>query len=386
MVMKKIGVGIIGASPDRGWARTAHVPALAALPQYALRAVATTRRETADAAARAFGAPLAFDRHEDLVAHPEVELVTVAVKVPHHRELVLAALSAGKHVYCEWPLGNGLAEAEQMAAAARGAGVCAAVGLQGRASPWVNQIRALVADGYVGRVLSTSVVATGEVFGATVDRANAYLLDRPNGANLLTIQFGHFADALCYCLGEFEELGATLATQRVAVTVRETGVVIVPTTPDQVSVQGTLTSGAIASIHLRGGRSRGTNLLWEINGTEGDLLITADVGFVGITELTLRGGRGDQRAMSPIPPDARHRWVPDDVPGGSALNLAQAYALLARDIGQGTSLSAGFDTAVLRHRMLEAVQAAADSGTRQRYASVQPPETRPVGTMTTAWG
>ena len=46
---------------------------------------------------------------------PEVDLVVVTVKVPHHRELVPSALEAGKHVYCEWPLGNGLAEARKLA-------------------------------------------------------------------------------------------------------------------------------------------------------------------------------------------------------------------------------------------------------------------------------
>ncbi len=50
--MKKIGVGIIGASPERGWAVWAHVPALQALPQYEIRAVSTSRKESADAARR----------------------------------------------------------------------------------------------------------------------------------------------------------------------------------------------------------------------------------------------------------------------------------------------------------------------------------------------
>jgi predicted dehydrogenase len=123
--------------------------------------VSTSRRESADAAAEKFKAPLAFDNHEELVAHPDVDLVVVSVKVPYHRELVLAALEAGKAVFCEWPLGNGLAEAVEMADLARRKKVCTAVGLQARAAPVINRVRDLVAQGYVGKVLSTSVVASG---------------------------------------------------------------------------------------------------------------------------------------------------------------------------------------------------------------------------------
>lgn len=93
-----IRVGIIGANPDRSWAMRAHVPALASLPQYTLQAVSTSRRESADAAAAKFNAPLAFDNHEELVAHPDVDLVVVSVKVPYHHELVLAAL--GGLIFC----------------------------------------------------------------------------------------------------------------------------------------------------------------------------------------------------------------------------------------------------------------------------------------------
>lgn len=114
--MGAIGVGIIGASPDRGWSADAHVPAVRAIPDFTLAAVSTSRRESADAAARAYGVPLAFDNHADLVSRNEVDLVTVAVKVPYHHELVSAALEAGKAVYCEWPLAHDAAEAEDLAA------------------------------------------------------------------------------------------------------------------------------------------------------------------------------------------------------------------------------------------------------------------------------
>ncbi|MBC8103782.1 MAG: Gfo/Idh/MocA family oxidoreductase [Cytophagales bacterium] len=363
---EKIGVGIIGANPDRGWALTAHLPALAALPQYELRAVGTSRRETADAAAAKFGALLAFANYAELVRHPDIDLVTVSVKVPNHREIVLAALEAGKHVYCEWPLGNGLAEAVEMADLARRKNVHAVIGLQGRVSPWINRIRDLVAGGYVGQVLSTSVVVSGEVFGESIESANAYLFERRNGANLLTVMVGHFADTLCFCLGEFQALTAITATQRATVTIRETGDRVPVTVPDQIALSGSLVSGATASLHMRGGHSRGANLFWEINGTEGDLQITADMGFVHFRELTLQGGRGEETGLSPLTVGDEYRWAPDTL-RGPAFNVAQLYVQLARDIREGTNCCADFDAAVVRHRMLDAIQASADTGTRQGY-------------------
>src|SRR5256884_5280051 len=104
---KRIRVGIIGANPDRGWAAQAHIPALKSLSDdFEITALSTTRRESADAASKLYGVPLAFDNHRELVNSPSVDVVAVTVKVPHHLELATTALDAGKAVHCEWPRGN----------------------------------------------------------------------------------------------------------------------------------------------------------------------------------------------------------------------------------------------------------------------------------------
>src|SRR5438128_5159192 len=113
---RRIGVGIIGANPDRGWAAQAHIPALKSLSDdFEITALSTSRRESAEAASKLFGVPLAFDNHQDLVNRPDVDVVAITVKVPYHLNLATAALDAGKAIYCEWPLGNGLIEAETLA-------------------------------------------------------------------------------------------------------------------------------------------------------------------------------------------------------------------------------------------------------------------------------
>jgi len=85
---KRIRVGIIGANPDRGWAAEAHIPALKSLSDdFEITALSTSRRESADAASKLFGVPVAFDNHKDLVNSAVVDVVAVTVKVPYHLEL-----------------------------------------------------------------------------------------------------------------------------------------------------------------------------------------------------------------------------------------------------------------------------------------------------------
>src|SRR3989449_8080927 len=207
MAESKLGVVIIGVNPAWGWAATAHIPALRALPNYEIRALGATSSEAARAAGEAFGVAAVYSHHDELVARPDVDVVAVTVKVPHHRELVSAALAASKAVYCEWPLGRDLDEARAMAALAAERGVRTVVGLQARQAPAVGSVQQLLSDGYVGEVLSTTMVGLS-VAGDVVGRPNAYMLDEANGANVLTIAFGHSVDLLNHVLGEFADLSA----------------------------------------------------------------------------------------------------------------------------------------------------------------------------------
>src|SRR5882672_7420994 len=358
---KRIRVGIIGANPDRGWAAQAHIPALKSLSDdFEITALSTSRRESADAAGKLFGVHLAFDNHQDLVNSGAVDVVAVTVKVPYHFELAKAALEAGKAVYCEWPLGNGLTEAETLAALAKKQGVLAVAGLQARSAPSVAYVHDLIKQGYVGEVLSTTLIGSGLGWGPTLEPYNAYLNDKKNGATMLSIALGHAADALCHCLGEVRELSATMTVRRQSFTIAGTGERKPMTTEDQVGVSGLLDGGTAFSIHYRGGVSRGANLLWEINGTDGDLQLTADGGQAQLFELTLRGGKAAQSSLENLAVPGEYRWAPPQP--GLGTNLAQAYARFARDYREGTHLCATFEDAVTRHRMLNAIEMAAATG------------------------
>src|SRR3954468_3368978 len=211
----KIRVGIVGATVTQGgsgWGANAHVPAIKLLPEYELKAVCTSREETAQASKEKFGAELAFHDINDMAAHPDIDLIVVSVRVPWHKDLVMAGLKAGKPVFCEWPLGANLAEAEEMANYAREHSLQTFVGLQGRNDPTIRYAADLVADGYVGRVLTANLHVVG---GQVIERGAGRLWQREakNGANTLTISGGHNIDALCTILGEFTEVQARATTQ-----------------------------------------------------------------------------------------------------------------------------------------------------------------------------
>ena len=360
-----IGVGIIGASPDSGgWAVTAHIPALRALPDYRLAAVSTSRRESAEAASRTFGVP-AFDNHEALIAHPDVDLVVVTVKVPLHSRMVSAALDAGKMVYCEWPLGNGLADAARLSEYALGAGVPTVCGLQARFSPAIRYVRDLIADGYIGEVLATTVVGSGHLWGAETQRQYAYAFDASNGATLLTAPVVHALDALIFTIGDFEGVTASTAIRRRVVRIVEDGSIQPVTAPDHVAVSGILRGGAVASVYYRGGASRGQNLRWEINGTQGDLVLTADIGVIQVADLKLEGGRDADASVGELPiPHGYDDFAPQ-VPAGRPRNVGYLYAQFAKDLREGTQLVPDFVEATKRHALIEAIQLASESGVRQ---------------------
>ena len=365
---KQIGVGIIGLSARGGWAAAAHVPALRAVEGYELRALSASSAESAAAAGVSYDVPLTFGTAEELVRSDEVDLAVVTVKVPHHRELVTTALKAGKMVLCEWPLGNGLAETEDLAALARSRGNRTVVGLQARSAPAVRYLHDLVADGFVGDVLSTTIIASGEGWGPEVPTPHArYLIDAANGATMLTIQVGHILDGVASVLGEFGEIDAVATTRRNTVRDVETGGVLRMTAPDQVAVAGRLVSGAVAAIHVRGGRNRGVNFRWEINGTDGDLVVSGPSGFLQSIPVEIRGGRGDDSELSVLEvPSSYHRVAGlAEQRDAFSYTVAHFYAQLFDDIKSGTSTLPDFDHAVRRHRTIETIDRAATSGRRQ---------------------
>lgn len=353
-----IRVGFIGLNPDSHWAATAHIPALESLTdKYTVVGVANSTAESARRTAEAMGLSHGFATPDELVNTPDVDLVVVTVKVPYHLELVTAALEAGKHVYCEWPLGNGLAEARKLADLAEQKGAVAVVGTQARAAVEIEYLKQLIADGYVGTVLSTTLIGSGGNWADQTIDDYYYLYDARNGATMQAIPLSHTLSAIGDVLGDFGALSARFVSRFDIVKITDTGETRAKTAPDQVMIHGTLVTGAAVSVHYRGGVNRGTNLLWEINGTEGDIQVTGGLGHAQMVELTIHGARGEQTEMSELmPPASAYEGWPESA---TARNVAGIYARLYNDIRLGTRTAPSFADAVSLHELLDAIERSA---------------------------
>src|SRR5580692_4884031 len=221
MTLKQIQVGIVGASAQKSWANLSHVPAISGLSGLRLAAVASRNEHSARKSAEAFGADRWFSDPLAMINDEQIDVITISVKVPAHRELVLAALSAGKAVYCEAPLGRTVAEAEEMATV--DGSLHTAIGLQGRLNPSVRRAAELLSSGKIGRPLNARIVSATTGFGPEIHSSHDLFNKTVSGANLLTISAGHTLDMIEAVLEPIIEVDALTETLWPTVKLTDTG-------------------------------------------------------------------------------------------------------------------------------------------------------------------
>jgi predicted dehydrogenase len=356
-------VGLIGAGGR--WGPRAHVPALQGLSETELYAVCTAHDHTAQAAADKFDVTRAYGGAKDLNSDAQVEAVVVAVRVPAHYELTKNAIEAGKHVFCEWPLGANTKEAEELAALARRKSVRTMVGLQRRASPAYLYMRELIQQGYVGQVLSVNMMLMNSgVLTRTADRT--WQRDVTLGANTLTITFGHAIDAACMVVGELTEVSSIVATQVPQWFETDTKKYVDVTSPDNIMIQGRLENGAIVNAYVGVHPYHGSGHRFEIYGKEGTLSMIG--GGEGGEELRRKivGGHKDDKALQELPVPERFKGVPETLRNGPAYDVGEMWIKFAEAIRTGSAIEPDFDHAVRRHRMLDAIVRASQTGQRQK--------------------
>lgn len=360
---EKYRVGIIGADARASWAGASHVPALQAQPGLVLAAVATRREESARAAAEAFGVGRWFADPYEMIHDDGIDVVTVAVKVPAHRDLVMAALKAGKAVYSESPLGASLVETEEMAAAALSRHTV--IGLQGRQNPSVRRAAELVASGGLGRVMSARVVATTFGYGPQSTAAYDYFNKASSGASFMTITVGHVLDVVEAVLGGIAEVDARTRLLWPEIEVVDTGEISARDIPDHVDLIAATAGGVPVSVQvLAGVPAEEARFVLEIRGSEGWLKLTGDhLAGVQVGDLTLSASvpfrAPDAPVATGVGPTAAAFWT------GAAINVGEVYASLARDLASGGHDTPGFDHALHNSRLVAAVERAARTGHRQ---------------------
>lgn len=202
--------------------------------------------------------------------------------------------------------------------------------------------------------------AYGVIMGPVTPVALEYELSLESGANLVTIPAMHGTDALCYVLGEFSDLQATLANHQPKVPIIDptSGKVLRSVdnnTYDYVSVTGTLLSGAVATVVYQGGQAPiGKGFYWEIRGIKGTLIIEGPNGLIEMFPTTMKfveAGEEPQEIETEVAADSGH-------------NVGKAWDAFA---GQGSGIVPTFEDALVRHRMIDAIYRSHEKGTRETY-------------------
>ena len=235
--MTGFGFGIVGA----GVISATHAEAIAMVPGARLAAVTDTSPESARRIADAHGCAAEPDLGS-LLARDDVDIVTVCVPSGLHAEVGVAAAAAGKHVVVEKPIDVSLEAADRLIRAAEAAGVKLTVISQHRFDPGLAELRSLIDDGVLGRLLFGEATTKWYRSQAYYDSAawrGTWALD---GGSLMN-QGIHYVDLLLACLGPVAEVTAITATQTHEIEVEDISLALLRFRSGAV---GTLTSSTSA--------------------------------------------------------------------------------------------------------------------------------------------
>ncbi len=372
-----IGHGFMGAAHSQGW-RVA--PRFFDLPLEPEMTVLVGRNpEAAEAAARKWGWHETSTDWREVITRDDIDVVDIVTPGDTHAEIAIAALEAGKHVLCEKPLANTVAEAELMAAAAARAaerGIRSMVGFTYRRVPATTFARDLVAAGRIGEIRQVRA----EYLQDWLMDAEAPLTWRMQkeraGSGALGDIGAHAVDLTEYItgqrvttvsgiietivgerplLGEGVGLSGTATSERGQVTV-----------DDIALFTGRLESGALASFEatrFRTGRKNALRI--EISGSLGALAFDLErLNELEFYDATLPAtGQGFQRILVT---ESDHPYVGPWWPTGHMLGYEHGFSHQVFDfvtaIEDGTPPQPSFEDGLHVQRVLEAVERSSDSG------------------------
>ncbi|MGW2178309.1 Gfo/Idh/MocA family protein [Streptomyces sp. NPDC001732] len=367
-----VGYAFMGAAHSQGWRTAGHVFELPMRP--VLAAICGRDRAAVDAAAARHGWAAAETDWRALVARDDVQLVDICTPGDSHAEIAIAALEAGKHVLCEKPLANAVAEAEAMAEAAEraaGRGQVAMVGFNYRRVPAIAHARQLIAGGRLGALRHVRAAYLQDWL-VDPETPLTWRLERERaGSGALGDLGAHIVDLAQYLAGEplvgvsavsetfvrerplpagpsAEGPGAAGPAARGAVTV-----------DDAALFTGRLASGALASFETtRMAAGRKNALRLEINGERGSLAFDLErlneLAFHDHTEPAATAGFRRVLVTEPQHPYLEAWWPP-----GHALGYEHTFVHQARDlvraIAEGTAPAPSFADGLQVQRVLAAV-------------------------------
>jgi predicted dehydrogenase len=292
--MAPIRVALIGlsSSAKTSWAAIGHLPYLTSAPgtsHYEIVALLNSSVKAAEAAKEHFGLPSdvkAYGHPSDVAEDPDIDLVVCNTRVDTHFSTVEPSLKAGKAVFVEWPLVENFQRAVQLIGDQHVEN--SIIGLQTRVSPVLLRLKAILASGRVGRVLSSDVRAFSSILPRdALPEGLTYFAERAVGGNPITIGYAHMIDFVHDLLGEFESFENRMQIQRPTLKTMGKAGVISSDVPDFLAVHGKLTRGkvdiadeATLAVTWRSGPPfKGSpGFVWTINGEKGELKVTSTSG------------------------------------------------------------------------------------------------------------
>ena len=275
MRKESIGIGIIGT----GFARKTQLPAFKACAEARLVAIASGQRENAARVAREFDIPTVADDWRAVVAHKDVDLVSIVTPPVTHSEMTLAALAAGKAVLCEKPMAMNADETDAMRRRAEELKALALIDHELRLLAGRRTLRALLRGGEIGRVRHAKFIFRADS-RADMARTWDWWSDERAGGGVLGAIGSHAIDALRWLLGaEVAAVCAQLATHVTERPDERTGELRRVTTDDEANLllrfaDSELTVGATGAISLSMVEPGQPEQRIELYGERGALLIT----------------------------------------------------------------------------------------------------------------
>jgi predicted dehydrogenase len=257
-----------------------HAAAVALVPDARLVAVTDVDPGRAEAFAGRHGC-VAVPDLDGLVGRDDVDVVAVCVPSGLHAEVGVRAARAGKHLVVEKPIDVSLAAADQLIAAAAAAGVTATVISQHRFDPGLVELRRLIDDGALGRLLlgqASTKWWRGQEYYDSAGWRGTWAMD---GGALMN-QGIHYADLLRWCLGPVAEVSAVTVTQAHDMEAEDCALATVR-----------FTSGAVGTITATTSVVPGFPQRLEISGTEGSAVVEDGVLVFQAGGATEAGGVGE---------------------------------------------------------------------------------------------
>ena len=364
-----VGYAFMGAAHSRAWATVGQafdVPLRPRMNVLAGRDAGATR-----AAAHRYGWRHSVTDWHELIERDDVQLVDICTPGDTHAEIAIAALDAGKHVLCEKPLANTLAEAEAMAAAAARAaqnGVRAMVGFNYRRVPAIALARRLISDGRLGRLRHVRAAYLQDWLADASVPLTWRLEQERAGSGALGDIGAHAVDLAQYLSGEhLTGVSGLLNTFVPERPVAGGGGQTRPVTVDDAALfSGRLASGALAAFEAtRVAAGRKNALSIELNGELGSLAFGLErlneLSFYDRTEAESTAGFRRILVTEPGHPYLEAWWPPGHVLGWEHTFVHQARDLLT-DIGGDDDPEPSFADGLQVQRVLHAVASSAAHG------------------------